>query len=251
MTLQLFDTERKQLNHNIPKMKVLLFSILILLTVNLRSVYAQKSTKAKQVNADYQKGTLTGGYKTGVWQYFDKPGELSLKVDYDLGKVTFMQRDTVGIYAIEKDESWVHSTLDIQPRYLGSTMEFYRILMGNIRYPAEARRNSTTGTLYLMFEVDTTGQTVSHQILDDLGDRCGEEVLRAMTLVPNLWTVATKNEKLYRSRIILPVTFDITLNGREVSQGSEKKNTTELPTAFELPEIVIRAMGVSRTSIHN
>jgi len=232
-------------------MKILLFSILILLTVNLHSVYAQKSPKVKQVNADYQKGILTGGYKTGVWQYFDKPGELSLKVDYDLGKVTFMQRDTAGIYAVEKGGSWVQSKLDIQPRYLGSMMEFYRILMSNIRYPAEARRNSNTGTLYLMFDVDTTGQTVNAQIVNDLGDRCGEEVLKAFALIPNLWTVATKDEKLYRSRIILPVTFDMTLNGREVRQGFEKKDPIELTVAFELPELVIKAMGVSRTSIRN
>jgi hypothetical protein len=232
-------------------MKSLFFCLFTLLTVNLHTAYAQKSSKIMQVNTDYQKGTLTGGYKSGVWQYFDKPGELSLKVDYDLGKVTFMRRDSVGMYAIEKDGNWVQSALDIQPRYLGSMMEFYRILMSNIRYPAEARRNSNTGTLYLMFEVDTTGQAVNHQILDDLGDRCGEEVLRAFALILNLWTVATKEQNLYRSRIILPVTFNITLNGRQVSEGSKKRNQPELPISRELSELVIKAMGVSRTPIHN
>ena len=129
----------------------------MLLTINSHSIYGQQASKIINVNTDYQKGTLTDGYKTGVWQYFDKPEELSLQVNYDVRQVTFMRKDTVGIYAIEKDGNWIQSTLDVQPRYLGSVTEIYRILMTNIRYPAQARTNSTTGTLYLMFEVDTTG----------------------------------------------------------------------------------------------
>lgn len=161
-----------------------------------------------------------------------------------------MRKDTIGTYAIEREGNWVQSTLDVQPRYLGSIKEIYRILMTNIRYPAQARTNSTTGTLYLMFEVDTTGQAVNHQIVNDLGDRCGDEVLRAIKIVPNLWTVASKDGKLYRSRIILPITFNITLNGRELRPRSGKKSQQQLPLAWKLPEMVINAMGVTRTSIH-
>ena len=198
-----------------------------------------KATKITQVNSDFEKGITQNGLKIGVWEYYNKPGELSLKFDYNSNRVLFIAKDT-SRYTIEINGIWTQSTLDIQPRYIGSDYEYYWLFGSNIRYPAEARRNSTAGTFYVTFEVDTMGRADNFKVINDIGDKCGDESIKSLKLIPNLWIVASRENVKYKSRFILPITFKLKSNGKEYGRPHRKNsNEAELPIAWKLNEAVI------------
>lgn len=219
-------------------MRVFLILLFFLIT---QPIFAQN----ERVDSHYQKGTLKEGYKESIWEYYDKPGELALKIDYSSAKLLFLKPDT-SEYIIKINDQWTKSKLDVQPRYIGSMHDFKK-LQSTIRYPAEARTKETAGKFYITFEIDTIGRAGNYQVINDIGNQCSEEVIKALRTIPNYWLTAQKEGKLYPSKFILPVTFKMTVNGREIRP--RKNKLIESPLAKELDELVISVMGVTRTTI--
>jgi len=215
-----------------------------LLTLLIKPAMCQQTPDVTQVINDYEKGQIKDGFKVGIWEYYDHPGELSLKIDYNLRKVLFIKTDTAK-YAIELEEGWSQTKVDTQPTYIGSMAEFYKIIRSNVRYPAQARRNSTEGNFHVTFEVDSYGQAFNFRAINDIGDNCGKEVIKALKLIPNLWIPAELNEKNYKSRFILPLSFRILKDGKYVGSPKKLNSKEELPMAKTLSEIVITAYGNS------
>ncbi len=202
-----------------------------------------------KVDHGYEKGTLVDGYKSGIWEYYDN-GVLKLKIDYTTGKLVYLAEDTTK-YAIETKSGWELSKLDIYPHYIGSADEIIKILAMNMHYPAQAKNKSITGTVLLGFEINLQGHADSVMILRDIGGGCGEEVMRAFRFIPNLWLVAAKDGKQYKSRYILPVRFQIgerTKSGVTWNQESkdELKELNEAKAGYSptnyLQEVVISAV---------
>ncbi|MBK6400332.1 MAG: energy transducer TonB [Bacteroidetes bacterium] len=193
---------------------------------------------------DYERGKLKDGYKEGIWEYYDLPGELSLKVNYDNAQLLYLISDT-SEYAININGEWIYSKLDMQPRYIGSLVEFYTIIGKNLRYPNDARDNNTAGLMYMTFEIDTMGHINNMTPVKDLGDECSKEVIRAIKLIPDLWLPAIKNGKKYVSRFILPVSFELTNDGK-ITEDKNIDNDEPLPIAKTLETVNIRMMGITR-----
>jgi hypothetical protein len=154
------------------------------------------------VNRGYEEGELKNGFKTGPWQYYDSTGILELEVNYSTGQLLQLERDT-SKYLIYKDGEWKWEQLDIHPRYLGSSVEFYNILYENVDYSVQAWYRDVVGTEWVLFEVDTNGKAVNFEKINEIGGECGDEFLRVVKLVPNYWLVAQKDGKKYRSHILL------------------------------------------------
>ena len=210
-------------------------------------VQLEKSTPETHVENEYEKGIIRDGYKIGVWDYYDIPGELSLQIDYTSGKILYIKKDSDVVYTIENNDVWTQSTVDIQPRYIGSMVEYKKIFNAKVRFPAQARRNLTDGSFYVTFEVDTTGQAGNFLVVNDIGDGCGEAAIQALKLIPNLWTVASKNNVKYKSRFIIPITFKFITDEKKVVGNTKKENTLkELPMARKLEEMIVTALGISR-----
>jgi hypothetical protein len=204
-----------------------------------------KISNATEVLNEYEKGKILDGYKTGIWEYYDKPGEVALSVDYDNGQILFLKPDT-SKYAIQfKKEEYMMMEVDRPARYIGSIRELYEIVNTNVRFPAQARRNSTVGSFHIIFEVDNTGQAHNFRAINDIGDGCGEAIIESLKLVPNLWLPALIDGKSYNSRFSIPITFKIELDGKQIGRPKKLKKEN-LPIAKSLSEIVVTAVGVSR-----
>lgn len=215
----------------------------------LLSLTALTFGQTKEVDNGYEKGLLVDGYKEGTWQYFES-NVLKIEVNYTTGKLVYLAKDTSS-YAIKTETGWEMSKLDIPPRYVGSREEILKILAMNIQYPAEARILSTIGTVILGFEINLQGHVENVKILREIGNSCGDEVLRVFQLIPDVWLVAQKNGESFKSRYILPVKFQI---GKRTTKGDKWKNESktnlnelyELKTAYQhanyLEEVVISAL---------
>lgn len=209
-----------------------------------------KQTESKSAIAvinEYEKGELLNGYKTGIWEYYDEPGEVALQIDYDTKQILYLKPDT-SKYAIQFGGKYKMMRVDQQPRYIGSIKELQKIIDSNVSYPPHARRNSTVGQFHVIFEVDSTGLANNFEILNDIGDGCGDEVLKALKLVPNFWIPANVGGRYFNSRFTIPVTFKIEIDGKPFGRPRKSKKE-ELPIAKKLPEIVITAAGVTKQKV--
>lgn len=201
-------------------------------------------SNATEVLNEYEKGSIFDGYKTGIWEYYDEPGEVALRVNYNNGEILFIKPDT-SKYAIQFKEEYMMMEVNRPARYIGSIKEFHKIISFNVRYPVQARRNSTVGTFHVLFEVDTTGQAHNFQVINDIGNGCGDAILEALKLVPNLWIPALVDGKSYNSRFSIPITFKIEENGRQLGRPGKFKKEN-LPIAKSLSEVVVTAVGITR-----
>lgn len=92
----------------------------------------------------------------------------------------------------------------IETEYLGGWEEFRKFIAFNINYPSEALFNRTTGIVYVSFAIDKNGNMRNIRSLDDIGDGCGDEVIRLLKLVPNNWQTTDTTETF-----TLPIVFKI------------------------------------------
>ena len=76
----------------------------------------------QEVKTDYEWGKVEDGMKVGVWQYYDKPGELALRVNYTSGNVLFLARNYAS-YWLFRDSSWISVVPATAARYIGSMHE--------------------------------------------------------------------------------------------------------------------------------
>jgi hypothetical protein len=186
---------------------------------------------------------MKDGYKEGVWEYYDMPGTLALKIDYSSANLMYIITDT-SEYVIKVNNEWIKSYLDMQSRYIGSMNDFH-LLTRIVQYPMEARENHTCGKFFIVFEIDTLGKAENYLVVNDIGDKCSDEVIRALKAIPNYWISAQKNNKVYSSRFILPVTFKMIIDEKEISP-KKLKNISAPPPGKYLDELIITAISVTR-----
>ncbi|SDJ75566.1 TonB family C-terminal domain-containing protein [Catalinimonas alkaloidigena] len=187
----------------------------------------------------YEKGYLQNDEKYGTWEYYDERGELELEFDHSSGEVVFAQEDPEP-YVVAQGGEWVEQSLDVAPRYLGSTDLWYHNIAKTIRYPESAQAKSIKGTVYVSFEVDAEGNPHHYKVEQDIGGGCGEEVIRTLQEVTGPWVPAQLHDQPCTARFIMPVNFS-------VGKAAKLKPAKDpLPAARMLPEFSIVAYGSRR-----
>lgn len=109
--------------------------------------------------------------------------------------------------------------------------EINDFLIRNLKYPTAAIKGKTHGRVYVSFDLDSLNGVQNIKILHDIGNNCGEEVVKVLKTVPNKWMPKSKSEVL-----ILPVVF-------KMEAGNYKRVGTdiELPNGKLLNEIIVGA----------
>lgn len=177
--------------------------IWVMLVAMASSASRAQSSSDSLVSNEYQRGKLKDGYKTGYWEYFDRPGELSLKINYNTGQLLYLIPDS-SEYVIFENGIWQKSKLDIQPRYIGSMVEFYKIIESNFNTKLLKSDKNDSGNLYVMFEVDTMGHAGNFMVSNSPSIKCTEEIIRVLNMIPNLWISGMKENRNYAARLIIP-----------------------------------------------
>lgn len=78
----------------------------------------------------------------------------------------------------------------------------------NIQYPAIARENGVSGTVYIRFVVERDGSISNVEAIRDVGAGCGEEAMRVVKLMPN-WNPGKQRGMPVRVMFTLPVKFEL------------------------------------------
>lgn len=198
------------------------------------------TTAITEISTDYEKGTILNDYKTGIWEYFDEPDKLALKIDYDRNEIIYLEPATSD-YAIEINGAFKMEKVDRQPRYLGSKSEIFQTIGETIAYPAEARAYGIQGTFNVAFTIGIDGQMQDFQVINDIGYGCGKAAVGALQQIPESWLPALLNHTAYPTRFVMPFVF--LLKGK-ATEKAIKIDEGIMPIATYFDEFVVTAVGM-------
>ena len=107
---------------------------------------------------------------------------------------------------VAEDELFI--VVEVMPEFPGGQEALQKFLAENLKYPEEGLESSSSGTVYVSFEVDTNGKIINPVILRGIGKAFDDEVLRVIGLMPK-WKPGLQRSKPVRVRMNLPVKFSI------------------------------------------
>lgn len=99
--------------------------------------------------------------------------------------------------------------VDRLPKFPGGTVEMYKFIYGNLKYPKDARDMGISGTVKTMFYVDTSGFLLDIHAISGPGYGLDEEAVRVVELmnIDHRWIPGILNGKKVRVSFILPIKF--------------------------------------------
>ena len=163
-------------------------------------------------NTIRSKGHYDLGKQIGIWEFYDKKGELIQRFNYDTREVLFFKKDTTLIYDVKTENGIEKMQLDRPPMYVGDTFEASAALAKlDLRYPQDAVENEISGTVLISFFVDENGRAIDHAIHEGIGGGCDEEALRVVKLIEDNWVPAQLNGKAVTAKYIFKVKFSLNL----------------------------------------
>ncbi len=77
-----------------------------------------------------------------------------------------------------KDDSFIK-----KPVYPGGTSAYRKFIKENLKYPKEALKNKTEGTVFLKYTINHKGVVTETKVLRGIGDGCDEEAQRILSLL--------------------------------------------------------------------
>jgi protein TonB len=102
----------------------------------------------------------------------------------------------------------IFTVVEKMPEFEGGEDKLREFLSKNIKYPAMARENGISGTVYITFVVEGDGNITDVKSLRGLGGGLTEEAVRVVKMMPN-WTAGKQNGKPVRVQFTLPVKFTL------------------------------------------
>ncbi len=93
-----------------------------------------------------------------------------------------------------------------QASFPGGETAQNQFVVKNIKYPEEARKNGTEGTVVISFVVEKDGSLSEIKLLRDIGDGCGQEAIRMVSMMPR-WVPGKNKGQPVKQKMVLPVKF--------------------------------------------
>lgn len=111
---------------------------------------------------------------------------------------------------VEQTDQRIFEKPSVKPQFNSSSGNLALFLAENLQYPGEARAMNVSGDVVLSFIVEKKGYTSNINVVKPLGAGCDQEAIRVIRKMR--WTPAQEDGKPVRSRVILPVTFQLMNN---------------------------------------
>lgn len=132
-----------------------------------------------------ERGHHENGMRTGVWEYYDHPQALSLKVDYAKGRLLYVRSDSADFHVLDNGR-WVKKKLAVPCRFNGSIttlIDHY----DQFRVPDDLFIKRQFFSAWLTFEVGPDGTATNPEVHQDPGNGVKEYILELFRLAPNSW----------------------------------------------------------------
>jgi protein TonB len=113
---------------------------------------------------------------------------------------------SVAVAEAEEEVDEIFTIVEESAMPNGGMPAFYKYLVDNMRYPAQARRLGVEGKVTLSFVVDKNGKISEVNVLRGIGSGCDEEAVRVMQNAPS-WKPGKQRGKAVKQRCIMPLSF--------------------------------------------
>jgi len=97
---------------------------------------------------------------------------------------------------------------EINPEFPGGIDKMYKYLSNNLRYPTHLRERRVSGTVFVSFVVNNTGDINQVEILKSPDDGFNDEVIRVINKMPK-WKPGIQAGKTVSVRFRMPIKFTL------------------------------------------
>lgn len=105
-----------------------------------------------------------------------------------------------------EDPNKVYMVVEQQPEFPGGVAAMMKFISQNLKYPSQARRMGTEGSVFVEFVVDQQGTITGAKVIKGIGSGCDEEAVRVVQKMPP-WKPGKQNGKAVKVRFVLPLKF--------------------------------------------
>ncbi|NVO84595.1 energy transducer TonB [Hymenobacter terrestris] len=227
--------------------------LLMLLAASPTLLLAQKKDrKAKTPDAAdaalaafFERGTLTDGRPTGIWEYYDDKGELTLRMNYDSSRIAYSRPDTAR-YLLYLNDDWQLARPSRAPHYMGSRAKRTADIGKSIRYPVAALQQGQQGEVVISYVVNEQGKTQDYQVVTTPSKECTEAVWTVLKQQPDRWIPAVYQGRPTRAQFLLRVTFAM-VNQQDVAAYQARVLQQDAQPPY-IDQVRVVAYGVERTT---
>ncbi|MBQ8361263.1 MAG: M56 family metallopeptidase [Bacteroidaceae bacterium] len=142
--------------------------------------------------------------------------------------------DALPTSTVQNENDEVFMVVEQMPEYPGGMGELMKFLQKNIKYPAQAHKDSIQGRVIVQFVIDKTGKVTDPVIKKSVSPELDAEAIRVVNAMP-LWTPGRQRGKAVSVKFTLPIQFR--LQGKEALQKQVANET--LPT----PNVQVTSKG--------
>jgi protein TonB len=135
-----------------------------------------------------------------------KNAEPALETNEGPGEVVFDEPVAEAVAEPAEDPNKVYMLVEQQPEFPGGVEAMMKFVSKNMRYPPQARRMGTEGSVFVEFVVDQTGKISGTKVLKGIGSGCDEEAVRVINQMPQ-WKPGKQNGRAVNVRFVLPLKF--------------------------------------------
>jgi periplasmic protein TonB len=112
----------------------------------------------------------------------------------------------VAVEIEEEDPNTLFTIVEESASPVGGMSPFYEFIARNVKYPAQARRLSIEGRVFVEFVVEKDGTLTNIKTLKGIGAGCDEEAVRVLGLAPK-WIPGKQRGRPARQKMVLPIIF--------------------------------------------
>jgi hypothetical protein len=174
--------------------------LLLLIAVSTTEAFSQRVKHTSPL----ERGQYDGPNKVGIWEYYDRPAKMSLRVDYDNGRLLYVEKDTSDFYVLE-DDRLTRKKLEIPCRPHGTEVDILEHYGKNFKWPEQlVLRKKETARAALAFDVFPDGIARNPIVLENPGYNIDKVLLEAFRTAPPWWIVGIqKNDSAAICRFIV------------------------------------------------
>ena len=107
-----------------------------------------------------------------------------------------------------QEKSKVYEKVDVMPEYPGGTQTLINSILGEIKYPEEAKKDGIMGKVLVQFIVDKDGKITDPKVIHGIGHDCDAEALRVVKLLKP-FKPGMEEGKPVNVKMVLPIMFTL------------------------------------------
>ncbi len=154
------------------------------------------------------KGNYSEDIPAGLWQYFDKEGNVTKTLNYNK-TIEFLTADTIKpkeviLVAEQMPYYKIQSTTSYE------TLEYFKkYILENMVYPIYAEKKNITGRIFIQFVVNETGKVCNLSVIRSSGSLdLNMEAFRLMSESP-LWEPGKRKNVAVAVSLTIPISFNL------------------------------------------